>query len=253
MNKNIQYNQYVAILLFSCALASPAFSQQEMDAEKVEKIEVTGMKDPSTLPYKFAYDYLEKYYSQPHDRIALNIRVMVDDAKKKSADLKIRLVGKTVDVPIPITPDGRVEIPFSKAILDDDAEFITNRKKGLGGKVEIGISLVVPPGTTLHYSDLVAALAQTRSAAKGFMPWWIGWLLPTELNAVQVAFDAPANQTATVMASAGNKIFRANEKGTIVIVLDDRLYAENPKIVLSAAPKSMSPDHVPQIMKPDPW
>ncbi|MGB8338178.1 MAG: hypothetical protein WCD07_09005 [Burkholderiales bacterium] len=128
------------------------------------------MRAPSMMPYKHAYDFFQMIKEKPHDKIAMRTRVFVSDKKIKLSDVKINLVGDKNSRPIPITDDGLIEVPILKAFLDDNSEFISNQKKnsmGVTGTVEI----ILPANGPIRYSYLTDALAQTRDAIKGFLPF----------------------------------------------------------------------------------
>ncbi len=237
MTKIVKYNQIVMVIVAMAFFSALAVAQTTEEApQKIEKIEVKGMREPAIMPYKEAYKMLTSLQASAHDKVAIRVRVFSSNKTVKLSDIKINLVGDRNSQPIAISEDGLIEVPLSQALLDDNAEFITNQKKGsMGGTVNIDI--VPPTNGPLRYRYLAEALDQARDAVKGFVPWYMRWLVPNNWNAVDIEFATNAAETATVKSVKGKQVFRAGDNHTISILLEDFLINENPEVVFSSPPK----------------
>lgn len=147
-------------------------------------VTVRAPREPAIMPYKDAHEFFAKLAAVPHDKIRMRFIVSSQDAAVKPADLRIRLVGETVDIPVPVGPEGDVEIPLSQQALDEKAEFVTNQKKGTMN-LEIRIVPRLGAPETLSYADALDAAAQTERVVKTLMPWYLRMLVsaPDRLSA----------------------------------------------------------------------
>jgi Protein of unknown function (DUF2987) len=236
MIKITKCNQIVAVFIASTIISLTALAQTEVTPQLLEIIEVKGMRSPDMMPYKDAYDYLQKLNEKPHDKIAVRMRIVPQDKKIALSDIKITLQGDKTTRAIPIAADGLIEVPFEKALLDDNAEFMTNQKKD-SIAVHVTIDVLSPVNGPLRYRYLAEALTQARDSVKQMVPWYVRWLVPNSWNAVEVEFAEGATGSATVMAAHGKQVFRAAKDNKIKILLDDYLISENPEVAFSMPPK----------------
>jgi hypothetical protein len=237
MIKIIKYNQLVMLCLVCVTFSLSAHAQTSVDSpQQVEQIQVSALRDPGMMPYKDAYAYLQKLNATPHDKIAVRMRIVSNDDKIPLQDIKIRLQGDKTNRPIPIAEGGLIEIPLEKALLDDNADFISNQKKGVLG-VHVNIEVLLPSSGTIRYRYLSEALEQARDMVKGIVPWYVRWFVPNNWNAVNIEFAQVDKATATVMAAKGKQVFAAGKDRTIKLLLDDYLITENPEVIFSRSPK----------------
>jgi Protein of unknown function (DUF2987) len=247
VRKIIAYNQ-ILILFSVCAFFSVSVSAQSEEVQqRVEKVEVSRLRSPDMMPYKDAYDYLQKLNEKPHDKIAVRMRIVPNDKKTTLSDIKITLQGDKTSRSIPIAEDGLIEVPLEKALLDDNAEFITNQKKD-SMAVHISIDVLPTANGPLRYRYLAEALVQARDSVKSMIPWYVRWLVPNSWNAVEIEFAEGAAGTATVMAAKSKQVFRTGTDSKIKILLDDYLISENPEVVFSTPPKSIGAGLIPDML-----
>ncbi|MEY4730031.1 MAG: hypothetical protein RL020_1189 [Pseudomonadota bacterium] len=235
MTKIVKYNQILTIIIADIFLSVPSFAQTQVAPQQIEKIEVKGLRDPGMMPYKEAYAYLQKINANPHDKIAVRMRVVPVDKNLSLRDIKITLQGDKTSRVIPIADDGLIEVPLEKALIEDNAEFISNQKKN-SLQVHVNVDVLLPSNGALRYRYLSDALNQARDSVKSIVPWYVRWLVPNSWNAVDIEFAEPGKATAAIMATSGKQVFRADKDKLIKLLLDDYLITENPEVVFSTPP-----------------
>ncbi len=234
----IQYKQIVTLFLTSAIFSFCAVAQAEEAPQKIEKIEVKGLRDPGMMAYKDAYTYLQKMNASPHDKIAVRMRIVPQDKKLPLSDVKITLEGDKTKRLIPIAEDGLIEVPLDKALIDDNAEFLSNQKKD-ALRLHVTVEVLLPASGPLRYRYLSDALNQARDTVKNIVPWYVRWMVPNNWNAVWIDFAQGASATTTVLASSGKQVFRADKDGHMHFLLDDHLITENAELIFSAPPKKI--------------
>lgn len=247
MIKIVQYKQIVTLFIATAIFSISAIAQTQEVPEKIEKIEVKGMRSPDMMPYKDAYEYLQKLNEKPHDKIAVRMRIVPQNKKLALSDIKITLQGDKTNRSIPIAADGLIEVPFEKALLDDNAEFMTNQKKD-SIAVHMTIDVLSPVNGLLRYRYLSEALTQARDSVKQMIPWYARWLVPNSWNAVEIEFAEGAKGSATVAAASGKQVFRAGKDNLIKMLLDDYLISENPEVTFSTPPKRIGAGLIPDML-----
>jgi Protein of unknown function (DUF2987) len=247
MNKITAYNQIVIILFVAAVFPVSVIAQTEAVPQQVEKVEVSRLRSPDMMPYKDAYEYLQTLNAKPHDKIAVRMRIAPSDKKTKLSDIEITLQGDKTNRLIPIAEDGLIEVPLEKALVEDNAEFITNQKKD-SLIVEMAIDVLPPVSGPLRYRYLADALVQARDSVKSMIPWYVRWLVPNSWNAVEIEFAEGTAATATVMAAKGQQVFRMSKDNKIKVLLDDYLISENPEVVFSTPPKRIGAGLIPDML-----
>jgi Protein of unknown function (DUF2987) len=239
MIKIIKHNQIVTLICSSVCFSVSTFAQTtEAVPQQIEKIEISGLRSPDMMPYKDAYEYLQKLNQKPHDKIAVRMRIVPQNKNLSLHDIKITLRGDKTNRAIPIADDGLIEVPLEKALVDDNAEFVTNQKKN-SLQVHVNIDVSLPTNSPLRYRYLSEALVQARDSVKQIVPWYVRWLVPNNWNAVEIEFAEGSAATATVMAVNGKQVFRSGKENKIKMLLEDYLISENPEVVFSTPPKSI--------------
>jgi hypothetical protein len=163
------------------------------------------------------------------------------------SDIKINLQGDKTNQAIPIAADGEIEVPISTALIDDHAEFVTNQKKD-SIRVEVTLGVLPPANGPVRYRYLADALGQVRDSVKGFVPWYLRWLVPNNFNEVNIEFNEGAEGQVTVLAAAGKQVFKADKKNKIALPIDEKLINENPEVVFSSQPLRISAGYLPDML-----
>ena len=127
--------------IFNIALALAAGGAAAQDA--TPSVEVQGVKNPdmrSDRAVVAGIDAFEEHHALapavPELRFRLSAR---GKAELPAGDaLYLRIVGNGDPVPVPVAPDGTFSVPRVQSAIDDDADLILNRRKGvLKGRPEI--------------------------------------------------------------------------------------------------------------------
>src|SRR5947207_2825647 len=158
-----------AALLFALPLALPALAQTD-PAPSIESITVKAPREPALMPYRVAYDYLEKVEKVPHEKIDVELTLVSRKNGVKPSDVRVWIDAST-SIPIPIAADGRFTVPFDRAAYDENAEIVTNQPKGTVG-VTLTASLHPPENGTLSYSEIAAAQTQLKDLVRAIFPWY---------------------------------------------------------------------------------
>lgn len=225
---------------------SAAFAQAESapapGAQSIERVEVRELRDPALMPYKDAYEMLSKFQqSGKYPLVDLKISVASSNKAITPASIKLTLVGDTLNIPIPLAADGRVQVPLLPEALRDNAEIVSNQpKKSLSAHIEFIHRL--PPGQRYVYRDVMAALPQAQSALREFVPWYLRWLAPS-FGAAEFRFAEGVKATATLQNENGTvaEKIQADERGRIRIRMQKDWLAGDMQIVLSDPPLEITP------------
>jgi hypothetical protein len=112
--------------------SASAKSDTTADAtEKVEAVEVRGVKDPEWKPYRVmlkGLDAFDKYHHYaPNAEPQFMLRPQVPNIAM--GDVQVRIAGDDISIPIPISEKGLFSIPRNQAAADENAEMVLNQKK----------------------------------------------------------------------------------------------------------------------------
>ncbi len=228
----------VCAALLLCAL--PVWAETEELTQQIERVEVRALRDPAMMPYKDAYNMLSKFQStDKYDRLDLKVKVVSKDKTIKPSAIALRLVGDTLDVPIAVAADGRVQVPLLPEALLDNAEIVSNQpKKSLQAHAEFVMRL--PVAQRYSYREVMGVLPQADQALREFVPWYLRWLAPS-FSAVEFRFAEGVRATAAVRLDDRVEQFVADERGHVKIRFHKDWLALNPDITLSAAPLEAAP------------
>lgn len=106
-------------------------------------VEVQGVKNPDMKSYRAVVAGLDAFEEHralaptvPELRFRLTPREGLDEPTGDA--LYLRIVGNSDPIPVPIAQDGTFSVPRVQSAIDDDADLVLNRKKGvLNGYPEI--------------------------------------------------------------------------------------------------------------------
>jgi hypothetical protein len=217
-----------------------AAEDEHAASQLLDKVEVHMPREPAMMPYKDAYEMLHKFSeSGKYNRLDLKVLVKSRNKTVKPEDIRLRLVGDTLDIPIDIAADGRVRVPLMPEALLDNAEIISNQpRKSLSAGIEFVCRL--PAGERFSYRELMQMLPQADQAIREFVPWYIRWLVPA-MSAVEFRFPKGVSATATVLLNDRSEQFHADEKGHVRVRLEKNWLTTDTEIVLSATPLEAVP------------
>jgi hypothetical protein len=181
---------------------SPAWSQTPEPEAPVQSVQITGVRDPAIMPYKTAYEMLNKVASVSNGRVQLLIKVTSAQTRTPIPDLDISLQGEQTFEKLTISPSGFISVPLSEEIYHDRAEFLTNKKKG-----SLSVEFYLVPklsGENLSYGEIVDGIQAARRALAQIIPWYLRFLMPS-INGVGICY--PDNHQ-TVLVSKSKEAVR---------------------------------------------
>jgi hypothetical protein len=187
MNKLNIHMQIIAGFICGAVLIAHANAQDSAAAAAAEmqKIEITGVRDPALMPYKEAYDTLTRLNKAGAGRVDLVIRVVSSVTKQPIPNLALTLRGDTTYENVPVTPDGVVMVPLNQQAYADNAEFITNQKKG-----SLGVHIHLVPklaAQNITYAELLKTIDAARRARAELVPWYAR-LFVKDINGVSICY-----------------------------------------------------------------
>ena len=133
--------------------------------------------------------------------------------KALPADFRLQIKLKDGQVlPVPIRPDGRVDMPIRQDWADADAILQSNQPKGV---VMVGMTLDArtPPGTKMSYAQLTESLPILErgiSEYAGLMSF-----LAPDVKALVLKFDKPGHTAVLTLPGGKKKNWTADAKGRI--------------------------------------
>ncbi len=208
--------------------------------ETVERLEVKRLRDPALMPYKDAYDMLSKFEkSGKYPALELKVAVASKNKAVKPGDIVLRLVGDTLDLPIPVDAAGRVAIPVLPEALADNAEIISNQPKN---SLQARINIVgrLAPAREYRYRELMTLVTQSEQAIREFVPWYMRWLIPT-LSAVQFTFPEGVAGEVTLRFADRTETLAPLEPGKVLVPVSKVWMESDPQVLLSVPASGVEP------------
>jgi len=147
--------------------------------EATPSVEVQGVKNPDMRSYRAVVaglDAFEEHHALapavPELRFRLSAR---GSAELPAGDaLYLRIVGNGEPIPVPVTADGSFTVPRVQSAVDDDADLVLNRKKGvLKGRPDI---------RTPGLAENVRRLGDLRTPEEKADPWLQNMFVIGSLN-----------------------------------------------------------------------
>ncbi|MCX9155397.1 hypothetical protein OPU71_04595 [Niveibacterium sp. 24ML] len=187
-----------------------------------QTVVVKGVRDPAMMPYRDAYEFANRIERVPHDKVRVKLQLRPRDKATRQADLRLRLAGENVEIAVPLSEDGEFAVPRSPEALADQAEFVTNQKRG---NVSLAITLqpTLPIAPQIAYADALEAATQARALIKEIVPWYYR-LLVADPNALRICFER-ADAQATLVSRYGDEALpiRGKRQCAILALNHDRL------------------------------
>jgi len=158
------------IVPFACAQTPSA-------DEKVQSVQFKGICDPAMLPYQKAYDMISKIRDASSGHVQLVFRITSRESHAPIKDMSITIQGGKTYETLDISSAGYFSIPMNKEAYDDNADFISNVKKGT---VEVGMFFVPNlPTDKINYADIVEVVKDAKLARADIVPWYWRIVMPT--------------------------------------------------------------------------
>ncbi len=135
------------------------------------------------------------------------------DALPADFRLQVKLGAKTI--PVPILPDGRIELPIRQDWADADAQVQTNQPKGRV-RLSMDLNSRTPPGTRLSYAQLTESVPVMERGIKE-MAGVMSFLAP-KVKQLTLRFAKGQSQTVTLTLPDGKrKLWKSNAEGHATI------------------------------------
>lgn len=183
-------SRFVSIACLALALwgVRTVARADEPAVEDAPSIVVERVRDPAMVPYRKGYELTRRVHDVAGGSVQLLFRVRSAKTKQPVAGLQIAIEGSKSYGTLEISPEGFFSIPLDDAALGDNAEFVTNQKKG---SLELGITLKPQlPSEGLRYAMIVDAVAAARRAIREILPWYIR-LFVGSVNGVGICYAEP--------------------------------------------------------------
>lgn len=127
-----KYQHYIIALLVAAPRMTPAQAQDEPPA-----VEVSGVRNPELRSYRnivAGLDAFEEHHALAPNAPELRFRLRPKRGQpplEKGEPLSVRIVGNGEPVVLPVAADDTFTVPRLQSALDDNADMILNRRKGL--------------------------------------------------------------------------------------------------------------------------
>jgi hypothetical protein len=200
-------------------------------------------EDREWVTYKKFVDtlYLREFYDIPlaeRDKVRLLVKVQPENKKYKASDLVLTVMHGGVKERLPISAEGVIEAVPSPVWVHEDAMIYTNLPKGEKTQVLSSMEAKVPDSLQFDYAYLYASVAQWNHLIKEYAGM-LRFDAPI-FTGVEFQFAKAEHQSVQLVTKSGSKIFIADDKGYIDLMLDESLLKENPQLVLSERPVSIA-------------
>lgn len=198
----------------SLAALAPAWCQTpEPEPEApMQSVLVSGVRDPAIMPYKQAYELLNKIAAVSKGHVQVLIKVTSSASRLPLPDLELSLRGEKTFEKLSISPSGFITVPLSRDVYDDNAEFLTNKKKG---SLHVDIYLVPKlSAEALSYGEIVDAIDAARSALAQLVPWYVRLVMPS-IKDISICY--PDNKQAVSVSNSAEAVRFANSEETSVM------------------------------------
>lgn len=120
----------IACLLVPCALHGLPCAAAGQGG--IAEVVVSGIKDPDWKTYRAFTAGLDTFDQQRQLAPDATLRFVLLPKKAKASlkDIKLRIAGDTLSIPVPIAADGTFAVPRSEAATRENADLLLNRQPG---------------------------------------------------------------------------------------------------------------------------
>lgn len=215
----------MCVLMCLAALSLQAHAQDREWKRLSEFMEITRM---------------DKFLSAPplqRDKVKLFGSVKPSNKAIKASDVVYTIVHAKGKERITVDTSGYFDLAPSAKYLAEDPMVLISLPEGEKASYGFAVEPIIPAGPSMAYVDLTGGIAQFNALIKA-KAGAFSFMFP-KFNAVVLRFAKPAQQTLQILAKEGNRTLTADDKGVITIPLDDKLFAENPRVLLSDTFKSV--------------
>lgn len=198
---------------------------------------VAATEEWREIPYRKLHDAFTAVEPLEDARyIRLQHTVAREDSDVSSEPLRLIIAGASGDIEVEIDADGSVDFPLSDALLEEDPPVRTNAPAG-GLAIGLTIDISAPPTDRFPYALLVDIEDEYSRMVK--KQGLVARLLAPAASGLELRFATGRAATATVGGRAG-QVFHADDEGRLRIPSRREWRRENPEVVLSHTPESIS-------------
>lgn len=131
IEKNLISKTVFASCLSLATMHAHCFAYALEDAPA--KVEISSTRDPELKSYRQMYKGLEAFdqYRQLAPAAMLKFMLLPVDANTSLNDLTMRIASEQSSIPVVVGADGRFVLPKIASALNENADLLLNRKKGL--------------------------------------------------------------------------------------------------------------------------
>ncbi len=177
-------------LLFTLLAASHAAAQADAPAEARadagQSIHINSIRNPELKSYRVmaaGLDAFDEYHALAPRAREVRFKLVAGSRAPADAmqDLALRIAGNETSIALPLAADGSFTLPRSAQADSEDADLITNKKKGQYRWQPVIHSDGVPAGMR-RLGDLRLQCQVMIAIAKKEIPFWIRTLVGTLLR-----------------------------------------------------------------------
>ena len=183
---------------------------------------------------------MDKFLSAPpeqRDKVKLFGSVKPGNKGIKAADVVYTIVHAKGKERITVDASGYFDLAPSAKYLAENPMVLISLPEGEKASYGFAVEPIIPAGPSMAYVELTGGIPQFNALIKAKAGAFS--IMFPKFNAVVLRFAKPAQQTLQIQAKEGIRTLTADTKGVITIPLDDKLFAENPKVLLSDTFKSV--------------
>lgn len=186
---HLPFRPILAILAFSHIAAhagTQADAPAEAPADASQSIHINSIRNPELKSYRVmaaGLDAFDEYHALAPRAREVRFQLIAGSGAPADAmrDLSLRIAGNESAIPLPLAADGSFTLPRSAQAESEDADLITNKKKGQYRWQPAVHSEGVPAGIR-RLGDLRLQCQVTIAIAKKEIPFWVRTLVGTLLR-----------------------------------------------------------------------
>lgn len=173
-------------LLFALLATSHAAAQADAPADAGQSIHINSIRNPELKSYRVmaaGLDAFDEYHALAPQAREVRFQLVAGSGAPADAmqDLSLRIAGNETSIALPLAADGSFALPRSAQAASEDADLITNKKKGNYRWQPVIHSDGVPAGMR-RLGDLRLQCQVMIAIAKKEIPFWVRTLVGTLLR-----------------------------------------------------------------------
>ncbi|MFT5450653.1 MAG: hypothetical protein ACI9N9_000130 [Enterobacterales bacterium] len=138
---------------------------------------------------------------------------------------------------VPIDAEGKIDLPIIDEKIVSDVKFNVNQESSVVA-INLSIGVKVPTTKEISYKDLFILLEDTNVFINE-MAGSLSWFTPS-MDELLFKFSEPA--TITIKSKKKSYLYKTNDELEISISIKSKLMKEDPLVIFSHLPLTMSPE-----------